>query len=189
MGRKSTENPCPQDILIKQLAQDLDVTMEVAKHIYDVYTITCVQLLEEYDCVKVLPFVYLERKMTTPKKMYNVNTGEMCITESKDQLKARVTAGCKDYGNTDKYLERHEQRLEKQALYEAQVQQEREERQKQMEEEKRRQRRNARKRTRYRKQKERQRKRAIERMLEDEARFELHEREQYKRDLQRRLRG
>jgi hypothetical protein len=58
-----------------------------------------------------------------------------------------------------------------------------------MEEEKRRQRRNARKRTRYRKQKERQRKRAIERMLEDEARFELHEREQYKRDLQRRLRG
>ena len=59
-----------------------------------------------------------------------------------------------------KHFHTYPQRLEKQALYEAQVQQEREERQKLMEEEKRRQRRNARKRTRYRKQKERQRKRA-----------------------------
>lgn len=189
MGRKMTDNPCPQDILIRQLAVELDVSMDVAKLIYNVYTITCIQLLEEYDCVKVLPFVYLERTMTKPKNMYNVNTGEMCTTKPKDQLKARVTAGCKEYSDTSKYIERHEERLEKQALYEAQVQQEREERQQIMEAEKRRQRRNARKRSRYKKQKDRARKRAIERMLEDEIRFEAHEREQYKKDLKKRLKG
>ena len=187
MGRKSSENPCPQEVLIKQLAEELDITVELAKHIYETFTVTCIELLDEYDCVKVLPFVFLERKMTTPKKMYNVNTGELCMTESKEQLKARVTPTYKDVDSTNVYVERRNERLEKQAIYEAQVQQEREERQKLMEEEKRRQRRNARKRSRYKKQKERARKRAIERMIEDEIRFEAHEREQYKKDLQKRL--
>lgn len=189
MGRKSTENPCPQEVLIKQLAEELDVTYDVAKHIYETFTVTCIELLEEYDCVKVLPFVFLERRMTTPKKMYNVNTGEMCVTESKEQLKARVTPTYKDMANTDIYIERRDERLRRQALYEAQVQQEHEERQKLMEEQKRRQRRNKRRRTRYHKQKERQRQRAIERLIEDEARFEAHEREQYKKDLKKRLKG
>lgn len=189
MGRKMTDNPCPQDILIRQLAVELDVSMDVAKLIYNVYTITCIQLLEEYDCVKVLPFVYLERKMTTPKVMYNVNTGEMCTTKPKDQLKARVTAGCKEYSDTSKYIERHEERLEKRALYEAQVQQEQEEAKRLREEQKRRQRKNKRRRTAYRRKRDRIKKRAMEMLAEDEARLKEQERRKYSRDLNKRLKG
>ena len=89
----------------------------------------------------------------------------------------------------EQYVERYEERLRKQEIYMAQVEQEREEKRKEIEEYKRKQRKNAKRRSRYHRQKDRMRQRAIERMIEDEARFELHEKEQFKKDLYRRLKG
>ena len=189
MGRKSTENPCPQDVLVRELANKLDVTMDVAKYIYDVYTVACVELLQDYDCVKVLPFVFLERKMSTPKKMYNVQTGEICMTEPKDTLKARVTAGCKEYEDTSKYIERHEERMEKRALYEAQVEQEREEAKRLREEEKRRQRKKNARKTKAKRKREKIKRRAMEMLAEDEMRLHQEEQRRYHRDLERRRKG
>lgn len=189
MGRKSTDNPCPQDVLIKQLAERLNVTLDVANHIHETFTVVCIQLLEKYDCVKVFPFVYLERKMTKPKNMYNVATGEVGMSVARERLSARVTPTYKDVDKAFEYVERYEEKLHRHEIYMAQVEQEREEKRKEMEEYKRKQRKAQRRKTRYQKAKYKLRQRAIERMIEDEARFELHEREQFRKDLKRRLKG
>lgn len=185
----SSDNPCPQEEFIRQFAKMLDVTQDVASHIYETFTVTCIKLLREYDGIKVLPFVYLERKMTKSKNMYNVNTGETGMSVPREKLTARVTKTYDNMERAEQYIERYEERLRKQEIYMAQVEQEREEKRKEIEEYKRKQRKNAKRRSRYHRQKDRMRQRAIERMIEDEARFELHEKEQFKKDLYRRLKG
>ena len=180
---------CPQDILVKQLAQMLNVTQDVASYIYETFTVVCINLLKDYNVVKVLPFVYLERKTTKPKNMYNVNTGEYVTTVPKEKLSARVTNAYTNIEKTEQYVQRYEERLLRQQLYKQQLEQEREEQRKEYEEYKQKQRRNARRRSKYRKQKVKLRQQAIERMIEDEARFALDEKEKYKRDLQRRIKG
>ncbi len=180
-------NPCPIDVFIRKLAQELDVSLEVARHIYETFTVTSIELLEEYDSVKPVVFVHVDRAMTNSVKKYNPNTQEVEMTEPKDRIKAYVTRSYKDYDKTHELVDRRNEKLERQEIRKAQIEQENEERRKEIEEYKRKTRKAKRRRTRYRKMKDRQRQRAIERLIEEEMRIELEEKRQYEKDLRRRL--
>ena len=182
-------NPCPIDVFIRKLAKELDTTLEVARHIYDTMTVVTVELLDEYDSVKPINFVDVERELTKEKNRYNPQTGEIDVVQPKDKVKASVSRHYKEYSKVQEFVDRREVKLEKQEIRRAQLEEEREERRKELEEYKRKQKRNTRRRTRYRKMKDRQRKRAIERLIEDEMMFEAEEKRRYAKDLRKRLKG
>lgn len=188
MANKHT-NSCPMDVFIRKLAKELGVTLEIAKHIYDTMTVITVELLDEYDMVKPIPFVDVERQQTEEKKRYNPHTQEIDVVQPKDKIKASVPRYYKEYDKVHEFVDRRELRLEKQKIREAQLAEEREEKRKAMEEHKRRMRRNKRRRTRYKQQKERKRQKIINELIETEIVSEHEERRKYDRDLKRRLRG
>ena len=182
-------NPCPIDVFIRKLAKELDVSLDVARHIYDTMTVVSVELLEEYDSVKPISFVHVDREMTSEKRRYNPTTGETTILVPKDRIKAYVTRSYKDYDRVHEFIDEREEKLERQRIRETQLAEEREEKRKEIEEYKRKQRKNQRRRTHYRKMKERQRQRAIERLIEEEMMIEQEEKRQYEKDLRKRLKG
>lgn len=188
MANKTT-NSCPVDVFIRKLAQELDTTLEIARHIYETMTTVTVELLEEYDSVKPITFVDVERQQTEEKKRYNPITGEVDVVQPKDKVKASVSRHYKEYDKVHEFVDRRTIRMEKQKIRETQLAEEREEKRKELEEHKRKMRRNARRRTKYKQQKERQRQRAIERLIEDEMRIEAEEKRQYEKDLRKRLKG
>lgn len=189
MARTSTDNPCPQDVLIKALASKLDVTLEVASFIYNTYYVTCLELLKDYDKVNVTPFIFLERKLSPKKEFYNVNTKEMEWTVPKDKLYARVTPSCKDFNDACRHITTYEENLRKQEIYNAQKQHELEQLQKEQEEQKRKEKERRRRAKRKLSQKERLRRKAIERLIEDEMFYYTENRQQYEKELRRRLKG
>ena len=188
MANKTT-NSCPVDVFIRKLAQELDTTLEIARHIYDTMTVVTVELLDEYSSVKPINFVDVERELTKEKTRYNPQTGEIDIVKPKDKIKASVSRHYKEYDKVHEFVDKREEKLEKQKIREAQIAEEREEKRRELEEYKRKQRKNKRRRTRYRKQKERQRQRAIERLIEEEMMIEAEEKRQYEKDLRKRLKG
>lgn len=178
-------NSCPMDVFIRKLAKELDVTLETARHIYDTMTVVTVELLDEYDSVKPINFVDVERELTKEKTRYNPHTGEIDVVQPKDKIKASISRHYKEYDKVHEFVDRHEDKLERQKIREVQLEEER----KELEELKRKQRRNQRRRTHYRKMKERQRRRATERLIEEEMMIEQEEKRQYEKDLRKRLKG
>lgn len=185
----SKKQACPIDVFIRKLAKELDTTLEIARHIYETMTVVTVELLDEYDSVKPVPFVEVERQQTEEKKRYNPHTGEIDVVEPKDKVKASVSRHYKEYDTIHEFVDRREEKLEKQKVRENQIAQEREEYRREMEEYKRQQRRIRKRKTRYMKAKERSRQRAIERLIQEEMAIEKEEKRQYEKDLKRRLRG
>lgn len=177
------------DTFIRKLATELDTTLEKARYIYETMTVVTAELLEEYDTVKPLTFVEVERQQTEEKNRYNPNTGEIEVVEPKDKVKTTVPRNYKEYDSVHKIVDKREERLERQNIRNAQLEQEREERRKEVEEYKRKQRRNKRRRTRAKVAKDRRRQAAIERLIEEEMRIAKEEKRQYEKDLRRRLRG
>ena len=180
-------NSCPVDVFIRKLARELDVTLETARHIYETMTVVTVELLDEYDSVKPIPFVDVERQLTEEKKRYNPHTGEIDVVLPKDKIKASVSRHYKEYDKVHEFVDRRNGKLERQEIRNTQLEQEREERRREIEEYKRKTRKAKRRRTRYRAMKDRQRQRAIERLIEEEMRIELEEKRQYEKDLRKRL--
>lgn len=180
-------NPCPQDVFIRKLAEELDVTLEVARHIYETMSVVSVKLLEEYDSIKPISFVHVDREMTSEKRRYNPATGETTILAPKDRIKAYVTRSHKDYEKVHELVDKRNEKLERQEIRNAQLEQEREEERKIREEHKRKQQKAKHRRSRYRKMKDRQRQRAIERLIKEEMQIELEEKRQYEKDLRKRL--
>lgn len=123
----SEKQKCPMDVFIKELAAELDTTLEIARHIYDTMTVVTVRVLEDYDSVKPIAFVDVERQQTEEKSRYNPQTGEVDVVEPKDKLKASVPRHFKEYDKTQVFVERREEKIEKQKIRENQIQQERQE--------------------------------------------------------------
>lgn len=178
-------NSCPIDVFIRKLAKELDVTLEIARYIYETMTVVTVELLDEYDSVKPISFVDVERKLTEEKKRYNPHTGEIDVVQPKDKVKASVSRHYKEYDKVHEFVDRREIKLEKQKIRETQLAEEREEKRKERAEYKRKQKRKAKRRTKYRQQKERQR----QRIIEESIRMELEEKRQYEKDLRKKMRG
>ena len=80
---------------IERLASRLDIPYKTADLIYDTYGVIVLELLEEYDRVKALDFLYVEKRMTTKKKMINVQTGEEIETTPKLKLHSTISRNCK----------------------------------------------------------------------------------------------
>lgn len=187
-----SENLCPQLEFIRALSKELGVSQAIAKHIYTVYYVTVLRVLKDYDTVCVTPFLKMYRKTPKEKLMYNMNTGEYVMTEPKEKFYARIATRYQTVESFDRFLDDYEDKLRKQEQYEIQEEQERQEREAEREaykEEQRRLRRNKRRRTKYRKMKDRERVRAIERMIHYEGILESHEKERYRRELERRKKG
>ena len=185
----SEKQKCPIDVFIRELAAELNTTLEIARHIYDTMTVVTVKVLEDYDSVKPIGFVEVERKQTEEKTRYNPQTGEVDVVEPKDKVKASVSRHYREYDTIHEFVDRREEKLEKQKARENQIAQEREEYRREIEEHKRKQRRARKRKTRYMKAKERSRQRAIERLIQKEMEIEKEEKRQYEKDLKRRLRG
>ena len=66
---KENENQCPHLELIRMLSQELEVSQEVARHIYNVFYVVILKLLKRYDTVCVTPFLKINRK--TSKERFN----------------------------------------------------------------------------------------------------------------------
>lgn len=193
MGKsKNNEYTCPQSEFVKMLASELNVSQDVAKHIYTVFYVVLLKQLKEYDTVPLTPFIKVSRKMTKEKRMYNNKTGEYYNTEPKEKLYARVATRSQNVEDFQKYLDDYEERLRKQAEYEVLLEQERQERElekQRRKEELARERRNKQRRSRYKRKKYDERTRAIERMLHYEGILEEHEKDRYRKELRRRKKG
>ena len=122
---------CPHDVFIRRLAKELGVSLETAREIYDGMTAVAVELLDEYDTVKPLAFVTVERKEVESKEYRNPQTGEVCVSRAKSKIKASVSRHYSEYDNAyelvDKRKEKQERREHRKQIRKAQLEQERKE--------------------------------------------------------------
>ena len=153
------ENTAFKMKFIERLASRLDIPYKTADLIYDTYGVIVLELLEEYDRVKALDFLYVEKRMTTKKKMINVQTGEEIETTPKLKLHSTISRNCKDW-------------------QEAQLEPER----KQRERERKKQQRKA-------KRSKRKEQEAIRRLIKYEEMFQAEEAKKYQKELDRRRKG
>ena len=135
-GRKEMnkkENTAFKMKFIERLASRLDIPYKTADLIYDTYGVIVLELLEEYDRVKALDFLYVEKRMTTKKKMINVQTGEEIETTPKLKLHSTISRNCKDWQDAQVIVEKYREEEEQRRLHELQIEKEREEREAQLE--------------------------------------------------------
>ena len=90
---------CPHDVFIRRLAKELGVSLENAREVYEAMTSVAVELLDEYDTVKPLTFVTVERKEVESKEYRNPQTGEVCVSRAKSKIKASVSRHYSEYDN------------------------------------------------------------------------------------------
>lgn len=170
---------CPHDVFIRRLAKELGVSLEIAREIYDGMTAVAVELLDEYDTVKPLGFVTVERKEVESKEYRNPQTGEICISRPKSKIKASVSRHYSEYDNAyelvDNYRLKQERKEKREKARQEHLKQERKEKEQEKREKKKLQ------------QKERERQRMAERLAEIEKELELEEERQYEKDLRKRL--
>ena len=98
------ENSCPQIEFVLLLASKLSVTLEVAEFIYKTYGVVGLELMQQYDSLKITPYIFLERKQSPSREFFNIHTGEYEMTESKDRLYARVSHTNKEFDNAMRFL-------------------------------------------------------------------------------------
>ena len=79
------------------------------------------ELLEEYDRVKALDFLYVEKRMTAKKKMINVQTGEEIETTPKLKLHSTISRNCKDWQDAQLIVEKYREEEEQRRLHELQT--------------------------------------------------------------------
>lgn len=186
---KENENQCPHLELIRMLSQELEVSQEVARHIYNVFYVVILKLLKRYDTVCVTPFLKINRKTSKEKLMYDVNRGEYVTTIPKEKLYCRIASRYKDVEYFDRYIDEYEEKKIQQEILKAQLE---EARRAEIEEKKAeiaKERKNKRRRTKYRKRKIAERNRAIERLIHYETILEKSEKDKYRKELARRKKG
>ena len=122
---KKVSNPCPLDELIKALAKELGVTKDVARYIYDTMGAVIIELLEEYDSIKVLPMMKIERYNTLPRRMKNLQTGEIECSVPREKLYGNVLENYDSMEKAQVVVEKHEEQKRMQELYEQQLEHER----------------------------------------------------------------
>ena len=104
---------CPHDVFIRRLAKELGVSLEIAREIYDGMTAVAVELLDEYDTVKPLGFVTVERKEVESKEYRNPQTGEICVSRPKSKIKASISRHYSEYDNAYELVDKHKLKQEK----------------------------------------------------------------------------
>ena len=87
---KKCKNPCPLDKLIGTLAKELGVTKDVARYIYDTMGAVVIELLEEYDTIKVLPMMKHERYDTKPRRIKNLQNGQIKESVQREKIYGNV---------------------------------------------------------------------------------------------------
>lgn len=173
---------CSQNEFVRALSKRLNVTYEVADFIYRTYGVVGLEMMEEYDSLKVTPYIFLERKVVPSRQYFNVQTGEYETTEDKDKLSARVSHSNKDYSQALRHIESYEELLAKGEIVQKQKEQQRLER----EEKLRKQKRNTKARVKRRKKNQRAKKYAMERLVKYEVIFNKEEQRKYNRELAKR---
>lgn len=177
-----TNNPCPQIEFVRLLASKLSVTIEVADFIYKTYGVVGLELMQQYDSLKITPYIFLERKDSPSREFFNIHTGEYEKTEAKDRLYARVSHTNRDVDQAMRHVEAYEEMLARQEIYEAQKEQERLLKEQEMKREKR----NRQARARRRKKNQRAKKKAIERLIHYEMIYHQEEQRKYQKELAQR---
>ena len=104
---------CPHDVFIRRLAKELGVSLEIAREIYDGMTAVAVELLDEYDTVKLLGFVTVERKEVESKEYRNPQTGEICVSRAKSKIKASISRHYSEYDNAYELVDKHKLKQER----------------------------------------------------------------------------
>lgn len=177
-----TNNPCPQIEFVRLLASKLNVTIEVAEFIYKTYGVVGLELMQQYDSLKITPYIFLERKDSPSREFFNIHSGEYEKTEAKDRLYARVSHTNRDVDQAMRHIEAYEEMLARQQMYEAQKEQERLLKEQEMKREKR----NRQARTRRRKKNQRAKKKAMERLIHYEMIYHQEEQRKYRKELAQR---
>lgn len=122
---KKCKNPCPLDKLIGTLAKELGVTKDVARYIYDTMGAVVIELLEEYDTIKALPMMKIERYDTKPRRIKNLQTGEIEDSVPREKLYGNVLEAYDSMEKAHVFVERHEEEKRMQELNEQQLEHER----------------------------------------------------------------
>lgn len=183
------ENTAFKMKFIECLASRLDIPYKTADLIYDTYGVIVLELLEEYDRVKALDFLYVEKRMTTKKKMINVQTGEEIETTPKLKLHSTISRNSKDWEDAQAIVEKYREEEENRRLYELQVEKEREEREAQIELERKLREKERKKQQRKNRKAKRKEQEAIRRLIKYEEMFHAEESKKYQRELDRRKKG
>ena len=72
-SRSKIENTAFKMKFIERLATRLDIPYKVADLIYDTYGVVVLEMLDEgYDRIKVLDFLFVEKRLSPQKKMVDV---------------------------------------------------------------------------------------------------------------------
>ena len=87
---------CPHDVFIRRLAKELGVSLENAREVYEAMTVVAVELLDEYDTVKPLTFVTVERKEVESKEYRNPQTGENITIPARNVVTVKVGSKLKE---------------------------------------------------------------------------------------------
>ena len=104
---------CPHDVFIRRLAKELGVSLENAREVYEAMTSVAVELLDEYDTVKPLTFVTVERKEVESKEYRNPQTGEVCVSRPKSKIKASISRHYSEYDNAYELVDKHKLKQER----------------------------------------------------------------------------
>lgn len=189
---RKVSNPCPLDELIKALAKELGVTKDVARYIYDTLGAVVIELLEEYDSIKALPMMKIERYETLPRKMKNLQTGEIECSVPREKLYGNVLEAYDSMDKAHVFVERHEEVKRMEELHEQQLEHERqmalEEEQKQKELAKKEKLKRS-KAARYKKAQEKRRK-AVIKQLKSQGLLDIdYDHESFRRELRSRKKG
>lgn len=180
------ENSCPQIEFVRLLASKLSVTLEVAEFIYKTYGVVGLELMQQYDSLKITPYIFLERKQSPSREFFNIHTGEYEMTESKDRLYARVSHTNKEFDNAMRHIEAYEEMLTRQEIYEAQKEQERLAREQELEKDRKREKRNRQARQRRKRKNQRAKRMAMERLIHYEMIYHKEEQRKYSKELAKR---
>ena len=183
------ENTAFKMKFIERLASRLDIPYKTADLIYDTYGVIVLELLEEYDRVKALDFLYVEKRMTTKKKMINVQRGEEIETTPKLKLHSTISRNCKDWQDAQVIVEKYREEEEQRRLHELQIEQEQKEREAQLELERKQRERERKKQQRKAKRSKRKEQEAIRRLIKYEEMFQAEEAKKYQKELDRRRKG
>lgn len=185
-SRSKIENTAFKMKFIERLAIRLDIPYKVADLIYDTYGVVALELLDEgYDRVKVLDFLFIEKRLSPQKKMIDVQTGEEIETTPKAKLYCSISRRSKDWDDAWRHVEEYREQEERRKLYEMQVAKERE--QKELEKElQRKERKKQRRKINKRKRREQQ---ALRRLIKYEEMFHANETKKYQQELTKRKRG
>lgn len=189
-SRSEIENTAFKMKFIERLASRLDIPYKTASLIYDTYGVIVLEMLEEeYDRVKVMDFLFVEKRLSPQKKMIDVQTGEEIETKPKAKLYCSISRRSKDWDDAWRHVEEYREEEERRRLYELQVEKEYEEKQAQIELERKqreKERKNQKRKANKQKRKERE---ALRRLIKYEEMFHANETKKYQQELNKRKRG